>query len=72
MNDPRLEILVWPEELSHVPAHLEQGAHQDFHEMQMEDGFVSRRPATTPIPVFKGTVSLSQAQKAVLKGIYRR
>lgn len=66
MNDPRLKILAWPEQLSHVLDHLKQATHQDFREMRMDDGFVSRRPATTPTPIFKGIVSLSQAEETAL------
>ena len=66
MNDPRLDILDWPQQLSRVLDDLEQGTHQDFREMQMDDGFMSRRPTGAPEPIFKTTMSLSQAEEAAL------
>ena len=66
MNDPRLAILVWPDQLARVLGHLEQEMHQEFDTTQMADGFISQRPITTPMPIFKATVSLSKAEEVAL------
>ncbi len=66
MNDRRLEILDWPEQLHRVLDHLERTPHQVFTETQMDDGSVHRRAVTTPISVFKGSVLLSHAERTAL------
>jgi len=40
--------------------------HQEFTEMKMDDGNVSRRPKASPFPIFKGTVVLNEAEKTAL------
>ena len=66
LNDRRLEILDWPEQLHHVLDHLERTTHQEFTKTQMDDGFVRRSPVTSPMSAFKGNVSLSRAERAAL------
>lgn len=70
MNDRRLEILDWPEQLHHVLDHLERTTHQEFTKTQMDDGFVRRAPVTSPMSAFKGNVSLSRAERAALNEFY--
>ena len=66
MNDPRLQIIEWPKVLSHVLDGLERTTHQEFTETKMDSGHVHRRPKSSPFPVFKGTVVLSEAEKSAL------
>ena len=66
MKDRRLEILDWPEQLHHVLDHLERTIHQKFIETETDSGIVLRRPATSPISVFKGNVLLSHAERTAL------
>ena len=70
MNDRRLEILDWPEQLHCGLDHLERTTHQEFIEAQMDDGSVRRRPATSPMPAFKGNVLLSPAERTALDEFY--
>ena len=66
MNDRRLKILRWPEQLNRALGHLERTTHQDFIETRMDSGHVRRSPKTTPIPIFKGIVSLSRDERVPL------
>ena len=70
MNTTSIKILKWPGQLRHIVDHLERTTDQDFINTPMENGSVKRRPATTPYPVFKGTVLLSRAEKTALDEFY--
>ena len=70
MNDRRLEIFGWPEQLHHVLDRLERTMHQEFAETQMDDGSVRRSAMTSPMSAFKGNVLLSRAERAALDEFY--
>ena len=59
MSNNPIEILKWPELIGHIPSRLERTTQQDFQETRMDSGDVKSRPTSSPYPVFKGIVSLS-------------
>ena len=61
-----LEVLKWPEHIAHVMGHLEPDMDQEFHEFRTDSGHVMTRPKTSPFRVYKGTVSLSEADYRAL------
>ena len=66
MNDLRLIILKWPDKLNHILDCLESTTHQEFRDTRMDDGSVKRALISSPMPLFKGQVSLSYGEKTVL------
>ena len=64
MNDPRLQMVEWPKELSQVLDRLDRSMHQEFTAMKTDSGHVCRRPTTTPFPIFQGTAAFSEAEMA--------
>ena len=70
MNDRRLEILDWPEQLRHALDHLERKTHQEFTKTQMDDEAVRRSSVTNPMSVFKGNVLLSHTGRLALDKFY--
>ncbi len=66
MNDPRLKILKWPDDLHHILDCLVRATHQEFVEFPTDSGETLRRPRTSPMPVFTGTATLCRSEKSVL------
>lgn len=64
-----IEILEWPDALVYGLGSLKPEMHQPVTETPMEDGF-TRRVKGSPIPIFKGIVTMSESDRSLLDAFY--
>lgn len=65
-----IEILEWPDALLHSLGSLNPETHQPVIETLMDDGLM-RREKSSPIPIFKGTVTMSELDRSLLNEFYK-